>query len=364
MALNIGAMKGGFVSPGRDAMRILHAGWTPLVLCWPDAAGRCACGGDHAEGGKAALFKDYQNRHPTPEDVTRWWQDRPDANVGVLLETSGLVVLDFDSVEGKREGEALGLPPTLVARTARGEHWYYSRPEGCPTRRCLHRGESRKMDVLSKGYVVAPPSRHREGARYAWEGGLDAFLDRAHALPPPPEWVLDILAVPPPPPIPVVDWRLPKSVMLEGRSSAVYAPDNNADERIVQRALDCISAEDYDVWFRVGVALSRWDGDGDGGGRGFAMWDQWSRSSAKYPGTAALETKWRSFGSRGGLGLSAVYAIARESGFDRKQEGERIREEDRRIRRRATDPKKDSRLQTNAAPPQGSWFSQGRTPHA
>jgi hypothetical protein len=342
-------MFGGFApQPGQEARRYVARGWVPVLLGTP-ATG----------SGKIPQLPGYADMRPTRADVDAWWAQTPTANVGLLLDTSGLLVLDFDSAAGKAEAQAKGLPPTLVALTAHGEHWYYTRPADCPTRRCLHRGASRKIDILSLGFVVAPPSMHAEGTRYRWRDGYGALDAFAQGLPAPPDWAVEVLTlaekqanaalqVAQP-----TDWRLPKQAMLQRSKGEVYSRDNDADERIVQRALDCIPAEDYDVWFRVGLALARWDSQGDGRGRGFDMWDRWSATSAKYPGRAALQTKWRSFGAHGGVQVATLYGIAAEHGFDRKEEGERLREQ----RRKEHDPARDARLRTTPAQPRGSWFA-------
>src|SRR5206468_2289353 len=49
-------------------------------------------------------------------------------------------------------------------------------------------GQHRTIDVLAAGYVVAPPSRHRNGNSYRWLG-----LWPDGALPSAPEWAVNLL---------------------------------------------------------------------------------------------------------------------------------------------------------------------------
>ena len=67
-----------------------------------------------------------------------------------------------------KEALEKGLPETLTAETANGYHYYYRRPEGVPARRVTNYGNSGKIDILSKGFAVAPPSLHRTGAAAPW----------------------------------------------------------------------------------------------------------------------------------------------------------------------------------------------------
>lgn len=56
----------------------------------------------------------------------------------------------------------------------------------------------------------------------------------------------------------------------------------------VTSALDFISADDYDDWIRVGMALRKLEDDG------FSVWEKWSATSKKYR-SAELKAKWKSF---------------------------------------------------------------------
>src|SRR5437667_11499803 len=100
--------------PGREeprtkleaALRYRECGWFPIPLCWPTPEGRCGCGRGHQgkEIGKAPLVGNgYQHLRPTEADVCGWWTRWPDANIGILLEPSSLVVVDVDSPEAEAE---------------------------------------------------------------------------------------------------------------------------------------------------------------------------------------------------------------------------------------------------------------------
>lgn len=76
---------------------------------------------------------------------------------------------------------------------------------------------------------------------------------------------------------------------------------NDFDEAALLDALRSISSDDYETWFKVGMALKA-------GGYGCDVWDRWSSSSPKYqPG--ACDKKWKTF--RGsGIGLGSIFHMA------------------------------------------------------
>jgi len=120
---------------------------------------------------------DYQHRLPTEDEVERWFRRRYDANLGIVTgAVSGLVVLDVDPRHGGEaslaalEVEHGPLPRTVEARTWGGwRHLYCAHPgNAIPNRVGLAPGIDLRGDG---GMVVAPPSVHPSGRRYAWVAG-------------------------------------------------------------------------------------------------------------------------------------------------------------------------------------------------
>jgi len=100
----------------------------------------------------------YQKERMTPEEAYKYFEDNPDANIGMVTgEISGITVIDIDGEDGvKALKEAnINLPPTSVVKTPKGWHYYYKyHPE-------LKQGANRlnKVDIRNDGgYVVIPPS--------------------------------------------------------------------------------------------------------------------------------------------------------------------------------------------------------------
>jgi len=106
----------------------------------------------------AVKWQDYQHRHPTTEEIDKWWTDMPDANIGIVTgKISGITVLDIDGEVGQDSISSMAErpQPTRVIQTPKGWHFYYDyRPD-------LHTGAGFRpgLDIRSDGgYVVAPPS--------------------------------------------------------------------------------------------------------------------------------------------------------------------------------------------------------------
>jgi hypothetical protein len=123
-----------------------------------------------------------------PELVRGWWAGRADSNIGIATGTpGGIVVVDIDSEDARHALDELGAGRELgglVVRTGRGWHRWYETPAGVVIRNSRGRLAA-GIDVRGVGgYVVAPPSVHESGTRYAFVGG-DLVL--------PPDWLLDAL---------------------------------------------------------------------------------------------------------------------------------------------------------------------------
>ncbi len=131
---------------------------------------------------------------PAAEDEVRTWFSRwPGANVGVVTgAVSGLVVLDIDPQHdgeeslAKLEAEHGPLPGTTMAVTGGGgRHLYFIHPGGVVRNKV---GLAPGVDLRGDGgLIVAPPSIHPSGGRYAWAPGHDP-----NAAPPArmPAWLL------------------------------------------------------------------------------------------------------------------------------------------------------------------------------
>lgn len=108
-------------------------------------------------------------RAPHTEAFLQPWVLDPGLGCAILLEPSQLLVIDCDSPAAV--AEAIGMTEERcnnVVITNKGAHLYYRKPDGCPAGRRIQCGYSGKIDVLSAGLTVAPPSLHPNGHRYEW----------------------------------------------------------------------------------------------------------------------------------------------------------------------------------------------------
>ena len=109
----------------------------------------------------------------------------------MLLAPANRVVVDTDNAEAEEEVHALGMPRTYTVGTAHGRHYHLARPANCPTTRRIRIGVSGRIDLLSLGIAVMPPSRHRSGRGYR-------CLDPTAPIAAAPAWVVRWLAAAPP----------------------------------------------------------------------------------------------------------------------------------------------------------------------
>lgn len=132
--------------------------------------------------------------------ITAWWQQWPDANVGVAC--GALLVIDVDPIDGETNpwldcelGASLSVTKCPMAVTPRGgRHFFFGVPAGVT----LKPGTSVIADKVDHrtgtgSYVVAAPSVGENGNCYRWESVLDCPPD---GLPLPPETLVTLLTKP------------------------------------------------------------------------------------------------------------------------------------------------------------------------
>lgn len=185
---------GGDPSCREAALAYAARGWPVLPVWWP-IDGRCACGrrgcdkpGKHPIG--PLVPHGVKDASSDPSVIRGWFDRYPDANVAVATgEASGFDVLDVDGDEGKAtladlERAHQPLPTTPEALTGSGGvHELFAHRAGLRNAVKFAPG----LDVRTTGgYIVAAPSLHVSGRRYAWEVEHDPFET---PLAPWPDWL-------------------------------------------------------------------------------------------------------------------------------------------------------------------------------
>jgi hypothetical protein len=178
----------GIPKPGAVALAIAVRYGPVLPLCWPAPDGTCGCGEGHRprDVGKAPIGRlvprGCKDASADPEIIRRWWAACPDANVGLDLERAGLLLVDPDSPDARREVMRLGAPPTLI-RQSRNPAYLYQRTADCPVTSAIRTGDSGALDLKTKGYAVVYGT-HRTGC--------DVFLEDFEPEDPP-GWAVERL---------------------------------------------------------------------------------------------------------------------------------------------------------------------------
>lgn len=163
----------------------------------------------------------FKDASVDPGEIAAWWEDWPNANIGIATE--GVYVVDIDPMDdGSRNPwlddqpeELAGSPISVTPRG--GQHHWFRQPENADLRNSQS-ALGQKVDARANGgYVVVPPSSVG-GQPYTW---LRPLVPREQ-LPEVPAWLLELLRKPAyePSPAPSRDW-LPHEI--EDRASKYVA---------------------------------------------------------------------------------------------------------------------------------------------
>jgi len=203
------------------SMLYARRGW-PVFPLFGVRDGACECARSQCDepskfGKHPRTLHGFQDASTDEEAIRRWWTMWPSSNVGIATG-DGLVVIDVDPRSGGEETlEALSaghvFPRTPTVYTGGGGlHLYFSGQVEHGGTGILGPG----LDVKAVGgYVVAPPSLHGSGERYAW-----LVLD--DDAPPLPRWLR--------PPSRVVPKQAGSSPLSDGRMSSAYVEAALAQE--------------------------------------------------------------------------------------------------------------------------------------
>jgi hypothetical protein len=292
------------------ALELAEAGVSifPARVSWDGQSGKWQ---------KQPLVKRWQKAATTDRVQLKAWFERHSGAVpGIELGRAKLIVIDADRHGGPDGVAAMnalatangGLPHSPVTNTAGGgTHLIFRQPEGEKfgnARGALPAG----IDVRGAGgWIVAPGSVRPDGAMWAAAEGTPLLAEafQAGTIPVIPEWV---------------------TALIQGKGSQSRSNDtgehtsssppewSEAEEARIKSALDCIPADDRDVWSRIGMAL-HWTGWGD---RARRIWEKWSNKSTKYDADEQ-DKAWDSFGKREGkdpVTLGTLFYLAKKHGWE------------------------------------------------
>jgi hypothetical protein len=178
------------------ALLLAQQSFSLLPLHSISSDGTCTCNREDC---------DRPGKHPRTlngsKDATRdkvtiqaWWKQYPRANIGIATGiAANLIVLDVDLKSGgleslqKLEAQHGSLEAhRQVTSGGGGKHFYFQAAE-IPIKNCV--GFLPGLDIRGKGgYIVAPPSLHASGKRYAW--GNELSIQQM------PAWLIALISLP------------------------------------------------------------------------------------------------------------------------------------------------------------------------
>ena len=261
-------------------------------------------------GGKEPLTAHgYKDATCDLEVIDEWWTlTYPGANIGIAVESIGLVV-DFDprnyttAVRELQVIEDLGLDAdtTQVMTGGGGYHFWYRLPSGPEGFRRTKLFELSGIDLLAgSGYIVAPPSTHPSGDIYRFNTnrgpGRMKFVkvgsDAYHRI-------LSLATIRPAGGLPPVSTN----------RRVLHPAPGDALKRVADKLRKLDPDMDRSQWLRVGMAIhsEEWL-------EGFALFRDWS-AGLLWGGEAVKFDRedcrrvWESFKPNGAIGLGTLFAM-------------------------------------------------------
>lgn len=160
----------------QEALDLANKGFRVFPVYEPTAKG-CSCKqGEHCSNtGKHPRVSEWQKVATNDRaQIKAWFQKWQRANIGIATgKGSNVIVLDIDANKGGDDSllelfENSGLPETLAAQTGNGFHLFFEFDENFIVKNSVDQlGQG--LDIRGEnGFVVASPSLHRNGNRYAW----------------------------------------------------------------------------------------------------------------------------------------------------------------------------------------------------
>lgn len=324
--------------------RMIFDGETDRFIC------NCRKGKDCTATGKHPMLVGWADEASSDPEQIRiwWWWSRPGKEIGIGQVMGGhFFGLDIDGPVGEASLARLvakygPLPETLessTGRTDKGRHLRFRKPLD---RKVTSRAYDKGLDVKGEGgYLVAPPTLHKSGARYQWTKLVPIALA--------PNWLLDELDNPiKPGRVAKPDGEYKRNDKAPGvfgeRPSHVPKADSKAFAAMkvrekprpyspeeltrVTSALAAIPTPGIGeggrtLWANVGMALKSpiyeagWPED-----ICRKLWDDWSKRGLKPDDFKEdiQEQQWQSFKSaeelgRAPIGIGTLFKLAREYGW-------------------------------------------------
>ena len=167
-----------------------------VIPCHTPIGPGCSCGKpDCKKPGKHPRLSSWQTKASADaEQVAKWWQEWPSANVGLVLGPGSLVFdIEYDDAEGEATAEELlSHIRTPRYRSHRSTHHLFYFPNTLRPAKAVYRwrGLELRFGTDSRGALsIVPPSLHASGNRYEW-----ILHPEKVGLAEPPAWLSEAMA--------------------------------------------------------------------------------------------------------------------------------------------------------------------------
>jgi len=259
--------------------------------------GQCTCGIANCPDAGKHPSTQYGLKEATRdiEQIEKWFADGK-RNIGIVTgQLSGITVLDIDI--GEKGGDATwarlnkdtGEPQTLMAQTGSGGvHVFFRYNSSLNTStNTLGKGVDCRND---KGYVVAAPSPHRSGGKYAWLNDL-ALSD------------------------------LPAHLTMRAKVKPGRPRKNDPTRRKytieeAQNMLQFVPPDDRDTWRKVGIILGREYARADEAWNVYKDWsDTWSGKKGRNHDEIMREAFYELSMEEGELSMGTIVYEALQNGW-------------------------------------------------
>ena len=204
------------------------------------------------------------------EQIERWWEVTPDANVA--MRTDGLLVIDLDEGNTWHADDPDRLYDLAVAPLSltpnSGRHYIFRQPTGRSFRNTAGRLAPHVDTRADGGYIVIPPSS-LNGKEYRWARGM-SLDQRREELPEPPLWLIEELdpAVDTTVPIVVDSNKIPAGqrnetlARLAGNMRRVGMSEAEIGAALEEaNANRCVPPLDYQEVQRIAASVARYEPD-------------------------------------------------------------------------------------------------------
>jgi hypothetical protein len=239
--------------------------------------GQCGCGQPSCQAAyKHPLVSNWQHTPHWSDDQLEVMEQTGQFDTGYGVLIRGGLVIDIDARNGGVESLALlanDYPSLkkcgLVVKTGSGggsRHFYFKLPEEIAL--VQHLDQYPGIDFKSSGFVVGPGSLHASGNRYEVSfGSVDQIEDA-------PDDIIALLRKP------------------DRHRAVIDGLTVDVSHAELADMLASINPDtDHDIWVKCGMAIHH-----ASNGTAFDVWDAWSATGSKYPGSDTLHKRWHSFG--------------------------------------------------------------------